>query len=117
MPEMDGIEAQILIKEFDSRLPVIALTANVMKEDIEYYFNYLDFDYRIRRMIYTTNWIERFNKSCRRTLKIRNSFPSPEAALALITSVAIEKGEKKYAYPIHNFKFEEKFMNETCSIH
>jgi len=87
------------------------------KEDIEYYFNYLDFDYRIRRMIYTTNWIERFNKSCRRTLKIRNSFPNPEAALALITSVAIEKGEKKYAYPIHNFKFEEKFMNETCSIY
>jgi transposase-like protein len=87
------------------------------KEDIEYYFNYLDFDYRIRRMIYTTNWIERFNKSCRRTLKIRNSFPSPEAALALITSVAIEKGEKKYAYPIHNFKFEEKFINKTCSIH
>lgn len=87
------------------------------KEDIDYYFNYLDFDHRIRRMIYTTNWIERFNKSCRRTLKIRNSFPSPEAALALITSVAIEKGEKKYAYPIHNFKFEEKFMNETCSIH
>jgi len=79
------------------------------KEDICYYFNYLDYNYQIRRMIYTTNWIERFNKSCRRTLKIRNSFPSPEAALALITSVAIEKGEKKYKYPIHNFKFEEKF--------
>ena len=80
------------------------------KEDISYYFNYLDYHYQIRRMIYTTNWIERFNKSCRRTLKIRNSFPSPEAALALITSIAIEKGEKKYAYPIHNFKFEEKFQ-------
>lgn len=79
------------------------------KEDISYYFNYLDYDHQIRRMIYTTNWIERFNKSCRRTLKIRNSFPSPDAALALITSVAIEKGEKKYKYPIHNFKFEEKF--------
>ena len=39
MPQMDGIEAQILIKEFDSRLPVIALTANVMKEDIKYYLN------------------------------------------------------------------------------
>jgi len=87
------------------------------KEDIEYYFNYLDFDYRIRRMIYTTNWIERFNKSCRRTLKIRNSFPSPEAALALITSVAIEKGEKKYAYPIHNFKFEEMFKNKNLLIY
>jgi len=78
------------------------------KEDIEYYFTYLNYDYRIRRMIYTTNWIERFNKSCRRTLKIRNSFPTPESALALITSVAIEKTEKKYAYPINNFKFEKK---------
>ncbi len=87
------------------------------KEDISYYFNYLQYDYRIRRMIYTTNWIERFNKSCRRTLKIRNSFPSPEAALALITSVAIEKEEKKYAYPIHNFKFEKKFYESSCSIY
>lgn len=84
------------------------------KEDISYYFTYLQFDYRVRRMIYTTNWIERFNKSCRRTLKIRNSFPSPEAALALITSVAIEKEEKKYAYPIHNFKFEPKFNESSC---
>ena len=82
-----------------------------LKEDICYYFTYLKYSPEVRRMIYTTNWIERFNKSCRRTMKIRNSFPSPEAALALITSVAIEKGEKKYAYPIHNFKFEMKFMN------
>jgi len=87
------------------------------KEDINYYFNYLNYDYRVRRMIYTTNWIERFNKSCKRTIKIRNSFPSPEAALALITSVAIEKAEKKYSYPIHNFKFEEKFYESSCSIY
>lgn len=59
------------------------------KEDIESYFTYLNYDYRVRRMIYSTNWIERFNKSCRRTLKIKNSFPSPESVLALITSVAI----------------------------
>ncbi|HHP7240811.1 MAG TPA: transposase [Cyclobacteriaceae bacterium] len=26
-------------------------------------FTYLHFDYRIRRMIYTTNWIERLNKA------------------------------------------------------
>lgn len=87
------------------------------KEDIDYYFNYLNYDYRIRRMIYTTNWIERFNKSCKRTIKIRNSFPSPDAALALITSVAIEKADKKYSYPIHNFKFEEKFLESSCSIY
>lgn len=87
------------------------------KEDIAYYFNFLDYDHRVRRMVYSTNWIERFNKSCKRTIKIRNSFPSPEAALALITSIAIEKGEKKYAYPIHNFKFEEKFNENACSIY
>lgn len=73
------------------------------EEDIKYYFPHLDYDPRVRRMIYTTNWIERFNKSCRRTLKIRNSFPTPEVALALITSVAIEKLEKQYAYPLHDF--------------
>lgn len=87
------------------------------KEDITFYFTFLLFNKVVRRMIYTTNWIERFNKSCRRTLKIRNSFPSPEAALALITSVAIEKGNQKYAYPIHNFKFEEIFENSNCSIY
>jgi transposase-like protein len=35
------------------------------------YFTYLNYDTRIRRILYTTNWIERFNKSARRTLKIR----------------------------------------------
>jgi putative transposase len=81
------------------------------------YFTYLNYHKNIRRMIYTTNWIERFNKSIRRTLKIRNSMPSQEAVLALITSVAIDKGNKKYAYPIYNFKFDPKLNNpskKTC---
>ena len=34
-------------------------------ERLEYYFTYLNFDYRIREMIYTTNWIERLNKDFR----------------------------------------------------
>ncbi|HDQ16111.1 MAG TPA: IS256 family transposase, partial [Bacteroidetes bacterium] len=40
------------------------------------YFTYLNYHHKIRRMIYTTNWIERFNRSARRTLKIRGAFPS-----------------------------------------
>jgi len=35
--------------------------------------------------------------------------PSADAVLLLLTSVAIEKGESTYKYPIYNFKFEEKF--------
>lgn len=59
-------------------------------------------------MLYTTNWIERFNRSARRTLKVRGAFPNEESVLALITSTAIEKSEKKYRYPVHNFNFEQK---------
>ncbi|TBR37371.1 IS256 family transposase, partial [Marinomonas agarivorans] len=39
---------------------------------LSYYATYLSFEYDIRNMIYTTNWIERLNKSFKRTLKIRN---------------------------------------------
>lgn len=79
-------------------------------ENLEYqpYFNYLNFSVHIRRMIYTTNWIERFNKSCRRTLKIRGAFPNEDSVLALITATAMEKTSKHYRYPIYNFKFEDK---------
>ena len=76
------------------------------------YFTYLDYDVRIRRMIYTTNWIERFNRSARRTLKVRGAFPDEDSVLALITSVAIDKSEKMYKYPIYNFKFEKKLMKD-----
>lgn len=75
---------------------------------IEPYLTFLNYDVKIRRMIYTTNWIERFNKSARRTLKIRGAFPNEESVLALITSVAIELGDNHYKYPIYNFKEEVK---------
>ena len=35
MPIMDGYEATKLIRELDSKIPIVALTANAMKEDIE----------------------------------------------------------------------------------
>ena len=35
MPNLDGIEATKQIKEFDSDVPIIALTANAMKDDIK----------------------------------------------------------------------------------
>ena len=35
MPNMDGYEATKIIRELDEEIPIIALTANAMKEDIE----------------------------------------------------------------------------------
>ena len=71
-------------------------------------FTYLAYDRRVRRMLYTTNWIERLNKSFRRTLKMRNALPHPSAAITLLGFVAMEMEEGTYSYPINNFKFEEK---------
>jgi len=74
------------------------------KNQIEYFFNYLEFPEEIQKMIYTTNWIERLNKTIRRTTKIRNSFPNVESALNLICAILIDKEESNYLkYPVTAF--------------
>jgi len=79
-----------------------SLTKHILKMEWEPYFTFLDYHVSVRRMLYTTNWIERFNKSARRTLKIRGAFPNEDSVLALITSVAIDKSNKTYKYIILN---------------
>ncbi len=74
------------------------------KDNLELLFTYYLFDVTVRRMIYTTNWIERLNKSFRRTLKMRNALPTPDAAITLLGYVALEMTENKYSYPITSFK-------------
>src|SRR5690625_1586728 len=54
-------------------------------------FTYLKYDWRIRSMIYTTNWIERLNKDFRRVLFIRSSMPDEDSVITLLGSVAMEK--------------------------
>jgi len=90
-----------------------ALGNYILKMEWQPYFTYLDYHTKIRRMIYTTNWIERFNRSSRRTLKVRGAFPNEESVLALITSTAIDKSDKTYKYPIYNFKFEPKLFKKN----
>jgi len=81
--------------------------------ELQPYLTFLNYDVRVRRMLYTTNWIERFNKSARRTLKIRGAFPNEDSVLALITSVAIEKGDGHYSYPIHAFSHEDNLSRAS----
>lgn len=88
------------------------LTKKLIEGDqMQYYFTYLNYDYRIRSMIYTTNWIERLNKTFKRTLKIRNSLPNEEAVLTLLSKVAMDQNEGKYSYPIYQFKYEQSLLN------
>ena len=81
-------------------------------DDLPLLFTYLKYDYRVRRMIYTTNWIERLNRSFRRTLKVRAALPSVEAAYTLMAYVAMEMEEKTYKYPITSFKFDQTLSGQ-----
>lgn len=83
-------------------------------ENNELYFTYTNYHPKIRRMIYTTNWIERLNKEFRRTFKIRNSMPNIESALTLLSKVAMDKEDGYMKYPIYKFKFDKK-LNELIT--
>jgi transposase-like protein len=96
-----------LLSQWSKKYP--KLKSTMERKDLDSIFTYLQFDYRIRRMIYTTNWIERLNKSFRRTLNMRNALPTPEAAITLLGFVAMEMGEKTYSYPITTFRFDPNF--------
>jgi len=39
MPEMDGVQACQIIKEQFPKLPIVALTANVMEQDVKTYLS------------------------------------------------------------------------------
>lgn len=100
-------ELKNYLSSWEDKYP--SLKKVTQKKDLENYFTYYKYERIIRRMIYTTNWIERFNKSVRRTTKIRNSFPSPESALFLIGYKGLEMEEGAYKYPIYEFRYEDKF--------
>lgn len=72
------------------------------------YFNYLNYHVEIRRMIYTTNWIERLNRNYKRTLRMRSAMPNTESVVFLLASVASRRSE--YSKPIYQFIHEPKLF-------
>ena len=71
-------------------------------------------------MLYTTNWLERFNKSARKKLKIRNWLPNEESVTKLLFVTALELWSWTYSYKIWAFSSskeellkikEEKYWN------
>ena len=80
------------------------------EQKVKYFSSYLHLPITVRRMFYTTNWIERFNKEVRKITKHTNSFPNPDSALNLVFMVAINM-TKTYSYPIPNFSNVKHLMN------
>lgn len=76
------------------------------------YFTYLGYDYRIRSMIYSTNWIERLNRDYKRTTRMRGALPDSQAAILLLGHVAMTR--KAYWRKLPKMDNEqEKFRWET----
>lgn len=64
-------------------------------------FVYMDFPLEVRRLIYITNWIERLNRSCKRTTKMRASMSSPKSVIFMFGTVAIQMTEGTYQRKIY----------------
>ena len=74
--ELDAFEA-----EWGKRYPAIG---QAWRRAWEHVVPLFAFPPAIRKMIYTTNAVESLNRSLRKVIKTRGSFPSDEAALKLL---------------------------------
>ena len=73
----------------------------------------------IRKIIYTTNHIENFNRAIRKVTKTKSSFPTEESLLKLLYLIVMDKTEK-WTMPIQNWSliinqlgiyFQERLTN------
>ncbi len=81
-----------------------------LTERYRLYFTFYQYDYRMRNMIYTTNWIERLNRDYKRTTRMRGALPNPEATILLLGNVAMTK--KAYERKIPKIDYEKSFKWE-----
>ena len=91
----------IFAQRWGKKYPSLARLGN---ERNAAYFTYLRFSESVRRMIYSTNWVERLNRSYKRTLLMRGAMPSPASVVYLLGSVAKEKTEGTYARQLPYFR-------------
>lgn len=68
-------------------------------EDLATFFNY---PAEIRRLIYTTNTVEGYNRQLRKVVKTKGGFPSAEAARKLLF-LANREITKKWTNPIFSW--------------
>lgn len=75
-------------------------------EDLHYYFSYINYDSRVRRMIYTTNSVENINRIIRKATKNKLSFESPERLLDYVFMAVKEFEEQNLMkYAVYEYKY------------
>jgi len=106
-PEKGWIRWLEFIKKYEPKYPGFR---RMKTHRYRLYFTYLKYDYRIRSMIYTTNWIERLNRDYKRTTRMRGALPNVEATLLLLGYVAMNK--KIYQRKVPKLNYEKSFQWE-----
>jgi transposase-like protein len=87
-------------QKWDSRYPTIS---QLWLRHWERIVPFLAYPPDIRRVVYTTNAIESLNRSLRKVLKNKGSFPDDESVLKLLY-LALRNIAKKWTMPIPNWK-------------
>lgn len=97
------IKVTSFVKKWEEKYPTINRFFD--EDTIDYYFTYIKFDHRVRRMIYTSNSIENINRAIRKATKNKLSFESPERLLDYTFMVIKEFEEKNLMkFPVTNYK-------------
>jgi putative transposase len=99
-PNHNQEQARHRLKEFIQKWEEIYPGINKHFEGKEQLLSYLKLPFPIWAMVYTTNWIERLNRSIRKVTKNKGSFPNPDSALNLVYMVIEEVEFKIYSYQI-----------------
>ena len=82
-------------------------------ESYRYYLTYLTYHKDIQSMIYTTNWIERLQRTFRRVLRFRTALPNEQSALTLMGKTVMDI--RCYQRKIPNINLDHSlFGNGTC---
>jgi transposase-like protein len=82
------------------------IRTKLAREKLSNYAAFLHFPVALRRMIYTTNMIERLNAQIRKVTKRTPAFPSEKSMLNLVYLAVQEFETGPYRYPLHLFKSE-----------
>ena len=98
------------VKRWSKRVPTFE---RYKKSRNALYFTFLDYSPKYRRMLYTTNWIERLNRCYKRTLSMRGAMPNASSVLFSLGSVAMQVNKTTYSYPVSVFKD----WNNDLSVH
>ena len=91
---LDKLEAN-----WGKKYPVIIAS---WRRNWEHLANYFQYTHEIRRVIYTTNIIEGFNRQLRKVTKTKGAFTSDDALMKLLYLVQKDVSQK-WTRPIHNW--------------